>query len=355
MNIKSREELLAIFKSGIANFEFVTSESLKQNIAKSILSFIKLFFKRLLYRKLILSESDGTICMEWQPLHHSVLSLVSGKHIALLNNKRLIENEKLVSFIPQMSLLAIVIDTPHFAIKNKYLSAWLLFIMIENVVRNEYVKVIYIAGHYDNISTWIALLTEKYGKKLVISQHGVCAGLDLPCKIPVTKVLSFSNAESDMFRKFVKNPEKVQFEIKQFNSTISFAKGNFSGFSIAIVSQPGYEEVVIEIARRIIQNININNILIYPHPLDRYWGKSFVQVEKQRIRLDTTKYSDIDCLITINSTLVYDYMSLPDYKGKLICYYKPNDDTDLAVYHEPKIQLIKPEDFDDFINRMVNV
>lgn len=348
---QDNQELLSIYNAGIDNNDYVTaSTSTNGSSMKHFVQILRLLCKILISKHRTLDGSAQDIKLLWQPLHKIVLGNINGEVISILNHKSINSNNRLYQYFTVIDVLKFIIRKPACAKKNTSSGGWLTFKMINTLISSQYVKQIYIAGHYDVLASWISLLAYKYGKGLTISQHGVCAGIDLPHKLPVSRLYSFSEPEAEMFKRFILNPESTKVIIKGFKSSVHFEGGDFKKPAIAIASQPGYEKIVKEVAEGIIKSKIEKEIIIYPHPLDKLNNQEYIECSGVKLSLSKIKYSKIDYLVVFNSTLAYDYLANSDFHGKIICYYSPIDNTDLAIYHDPRIQLIKPDSFTAFFD-----
>ncbi len=346
---QDNQELLSIYNAGIDNNDYVTASTSTNGSMKHFVLILRLLCKILISKHRILDGSAQDIKLLWQPLHKIVLGNINGEVLSILNHKSINSNHKLYQYFTVIDVLKFIIRKPACAKKNTSSGGWLTFQMINTLISSQYVKQIYIAGHYDVLASWISLLAHKYGKGLTISQHGVCAGIDLPHKLPVSRLYSFSEPEAEMFKRFILNPEGTKVIIKGFKSSVHFEDGDFKKPAIAIASQPGYEGLVRDVAERVVSSKVKYDIIIYPHPLDKLNTQDFIECNGIKIYLSKVKHSNIELLIVFNSTLAYDYLACPDFIGEIVCYYSPLDKTDLAIYHDPRIRLIRPEEFQAYL------
>ena len=343
-------DFLKIYDDGIENNEFVNSCKVSSpNRFKSLYSVSRLFLQVLISKRKGVNDNFRNLKLEWQPLHKTVLQSNDGMEVSVVNHKHVQGEIKLYQLCSLKDIITFLLTIPHSVRQRNYDSSWLTFRILDRLIAHSSIKSINIAGHYDAYTTWIALLAKRYGKELTISQHGVCAGVELPHRIPVNRILSFSQAEAEMFKRFLLNPEKTIFEIKGFKSSVHFERGGFSRRTIAIASQPGYESLVKELSAIIIQKVSSSHLIIYPHPLDSYRNVDYLKVDGFDIQVTRKRYNDIDILIIFNSTLAYDYIACPDFRGQIVCYYHPLDNTDLAVYHDSRIHMIRPSEFESYL------
>jgi hypothetical protein len=344
------KDLLAIFDAGIDNYTFVNSGDIpRPTRIKSIINVLRTLLLVAFGKKEIVDLNFNTVKLEWQPLHKKVLSGCQGKEISISNHKQVNSAVKLYQLCSFNEVMSYLLTTPAPIKKRRYTSSWLMYRILNKLISGNAVDKILVAGHYDSYTTWITMLADKYGKYLIISQHGVCAGVELPHKIPVSEIRAFSHPEAEMFKKFVLNPDKTTFVIKGFKSSVHFETAGFEKRTIAIASQPGYESLVEQLAFEVLDKTRDCKLIIYPHPLDSFRDMSFIKYKDVFVEITKKRYRDITVLIVFNSTLAYDYFACNDFKGQVVCYYSPIDDEDLAIYHDTRIKLIEPSEFEKYL------
>lgn len=344
------KDLLAIFDAGIDNYTFVNSGDIPRPARlKIIINVLRSLLLVAFGKKVKIDLSFNTVKLEWQPLHKKVLSGCQGTEISLSNHKQVDSVVRIYQLCSFSEVMSFLLTTPTSIKERRYTSSWLTFRILNVLVSSSAVEKIIIAGHYDSYTTWISLLADINGKYLTISQHGVCAGVELPNKIPVSEIRAFSQPEVEMFKKYVLNPDKTSFIIKGFKSSVHFETAGFEKRAIAIASQPGYESLVKQLASKVLDKAPDCKLIIYPHPLDSFRDMSFINCNDVLVEITKKRYSDITVLVVFNSTLAYDYFACNDFKGQVVCYYSPLDDQDLAIYHDTRIKLIDPSEFDNFL------
>lgn len=337
-----RETSLSIFIKGISNNEFFNRRDEGTSYVKNLLKILRLFMYRLSmgHKKKLNSSS---LQLSWYPLHEKVLSQYKGEKVALLAQKNSLGSQSFLSYLSFSKLLHIICSTPDCVRKKGLMYDWFFFNAISIFLVDSPIKSIIIAGHYDKYATWLSYLSKELGLHFTISQHGANSKYNLPYKIPANRVETFSKAEEDMFKATILDPEKTDFYIKGFKTSLIFTKGNFERRTIAIASQPGYEEKALMIIKSLRSLDKDLNIIVYSHPSDLFRKEQMI-LNIDNCRLEhRERYWNVDYLIVFTSTLAYDYWSCDMFTGKVICYY---DATCLvALYDDERSIVIYPETY----------
>ncbi len=336
-----KETALSIFKKGIANNEFFSRKSERISLFKNILKIFRLISYRLLCgRKRRLSFDS--VLLVWIPLHEKILKSHLGEMVVLLDHKNALAGYSFLSYIPFFHIVKSLTSVPAEVRKGGLLCEWCFFKDLILFLNENNINSITVAGHYDKYATWVSYLAKEMGIHMTISQHGANSKYILPYKIPANRVEVFSKAEEEMFRTTILRPDETEFNIKGFKSSLTFTQGNFKNRTIAIASQPGYEERVIKLIETI-KFIDENiNVIVYSHPTDRFRKGELTIDNNVKCRLEhQARYWDVDYLIVFTSTLAYDYWSCSQFTGKVLCYY--DEKCIVALYNDERGTVIYPE------------
>ena len=334
------EDIISIFIKGVKNSEFFNKRKEGISFPRNCLKISRLLWFRLITRRKTLLSSK--VIFIWEHLHEKVLRSYEGERVVLLAQKNQLGGDSFIAYLPFFILVKSLWGIPT-EVKKSHLSyEWFFYKAIVNFIFLNDIKCITIAGHYDLRSTWISYLAKKKHIEMVVSQHGANSMYKLPYKIPVDRVDVFSQAEEEMFRITVLNPEETVFLIKGFQTSLVFSEGGFTTKTIAIASQPGYEERVLRLAEDIILIDDNINIIIYSHPKDQF-NKGLISINKGRhCRVEKKeRYWDVDYLIVFTSTLAYDYWACEKFSGQIFCYF--DESCSVALYNDKRAILIYPE------------
>lgn len=336
-----REASLSIFIKGIANNEFFNRREEGISNVKNLLKIFRLFTYRLSmgHKKNLTSSS---LQLSWYPLHEKILSQYNGAKVALLAQRNSLGSQSFLSYLSFSKLLHLICSSPDCVRKKGLIYDWLFFNAICLFLVENPIESIYIAGHYDKYATWLSYLSKELGVHFTISQHGANSKYNLPYKIPANRVEVFSKAEEEMFRTTILSPDETEFNIKGFKSSLTFTQGDFQNRTIAIASQPGYEDRVIKLIE-IIKSVDESiNVIVYSHPADRFRKGELTIDSNDKCRLEhQARYWDVGFLIVFTSTLAYDYWSCSQFTGKVLCYY--DEKCIVALYNDERGTVIYPE------------
>ncbi len=335
-----RETSITIFKKGITNSEFFSKKSEGISHLKNFLKIIRLISYRLISGRKQLSFDS--VLLVWIPLHEKILKSHPGEIVVLLDHKNALSGYSYLSYIPFYQIIKAIFSVPPEVRKEGLSRDWCFFKTLILFLNNSNLKNITVAGHYDKYATWVSYLAKEMGIYMTISQHGANSKFNLPHKIPANKVEVFSKAEEEMFRTTILNPDDTVFYIKGFQSSLTFTQGNFKNRTVAIASQPGYEERVIKLIETI-KSINESiNVIVYSHPSDSFRkGVSSLENDVNLHLEHYARYWDVDYLIVFTSTLAYDYWSCEKFSGKVLCYY--DEKCIVALYNDERGTVIYPE------------
>ncbi len=222
-----------------------------------------------------------------------------------------IENPSFVSMYCRAERIKININIVKEYIKNrkeiKHLSMWIEFCWIVKFIQRSNVKCIASCGHYDEITTWIALLSEIFYFKTVIIQHGfISSKIKLAHKIPCDEVVAFDNKSLNTFKQHIISNENCIYKVEK-KPFIQFQNLNrHMGYKyIGIIEQCNKEWVNNII--KVIETLKMKNIIfvILLHPLSSF--KYVNEVGDSKIIITRKKISNLDLLIMECSTLAIDY------------------------------------------------
>ncbi len=343
-----QEVLVTIFEKGIANNEFFSRKEDSFRLLKSWLKILRFFLYRISCgKKKKLNQTS--LLLVWFPLHEKILCQHDGEEVVLLAQKNSLNGLSYLSYISFFKLLLPLFSTPINIYKRGLNYDWIIYRALLYFLEDNKVDTLTIAGHYDKYATWISYLAKEKGIYLTISQHGANCKHNLPYKIPANRVEVFSKAEEEMFRTTILKPNETEFYIKGFHSTLKFKKGGFKDRTIAIASQPGYEERVINLIEMINEIDNDINIIVYSHPADSFRNGCQTLGNRKRCRLEhQDRYWDVDSLVVFTSTLAYDYWSCEEFTGKVLCCYDKScvvalydDERGIVIYPETCYQQLK--------------
>lgn len=336
--------LLDIFQKGISNNEFFNRKKEGCSFIKCLLKILRLLCFRL-FGGMTKRLTSHEVRIIWYPLHERVLGDKTGTYVVLLDHKNKLNGYSFLFYLPFGSIIHSCFATPRGLLRSRLAYDWCFFSNLVAFLSINNINSITIAGHYDKFATWISYLAKDMGICLTISQHGANSKYKLPYKIPVNRLEIFSKAEEDMFRSTILEPEKTEFYIKGFHSSLTFSAGGFETKTVAIASQPGYEDRIVGIIE-ILQRINDKlHIVVYSHPSDQF-RKGFKTLNLgAKCELEhQARYYDVDYLIVFTSTLAYDYWSCLDFKGRVLCCYDKN--CVVALYDDERATVLYPETYE---------
>lgn len=344
--------LLDIFKKGISNSEFFNKTRGGRGFIKCTLKILRLLCFRLFggTRKRLASHEVRII---WYPLHERVLGDKTGLYVVLLDHKNMLNGYSFLYYLPLGSIIRSCLTIPRELQRSRLAYDWCFFSNLVTFLSINNIDTITIAGHYDKYATWISYLAKEMGVFLTISQHGVNSKYKLPYKIPVNRLETFSKAEEDMFRSTILEPENTEFYIKGFRSSLFFSAGGFETKTVAVASQPGYEDRIVGIIETL-QRINDRlHIVVYSHPSDQFRKGVKTLAQGKIIELEhKARFYDVDFLIVFTSTLAYDYWSCPNFKGQVLCCYDKN--CVVALYDDERATVLYPETYENQLKEILS-
>ena len=171
-------------------------------------------------------------------------------------------------------------------------------------------------GHFDRLATEISILSNKFKYQFIIQQHGVVSDLLIvKKKILCHEAFVFNKIEQQKCQNRIILNSDCIYKYNYIN-TLHFQKYPSKGrFVIGIAEQP--VPCMMEVITQIIKNFSFCIIIIMLHPKSSYSTYSSL-LHKGKIEIyKEKKISNINVLVTINSTLFLDYINT-GYQGKII-------------------------------------
>lgn len=334
------EKDLKIFEAGIENFEDfkykflpdIDREQCKKEIKK--LKIILFFFSLLniIFGK---KRRDYELCkikLTYAKSHSRILSnyseyneIIWGRNISTLRELKSVNN--LIGYVNRKVIFkGLLKGIKYIGLRN--IPYYLEFLIIKNLLDNNDIKEVIIAGHQDRQATWLSYLCQEKEIIFIISQHGILSSLGAPNKIYADKVFSYNVFEEEFFKNYLIKNRDCKYFIKGLESTFDVKELNNGLFNIGIFSQYGETLETLKLVKYLKKIPEKNcNLIVYPHP--REDKKVYEKLKNQGVNVSYEKHSDIDVLLTYRSTIIYDYKSLEKFKGKIL-YYPKDFKYDLA-------------------------
>lgn len=203
-----------------------------------------------------------------------------------------------------------------FSNKNISLAYWLDLCFWINWLSYIHPQKIKSYGHFDRLTTEMSILSNKFKYQFIIQQHGIVSNLPIVRKkILCHQAFVFNKVEQKKFIDTIILNSNCVYKYNYIN-TLNFQKYPSNGqFIIGIAEQPVSD--MMEIITQIVKNFPLCTIVIMLHPrssCNRY--SSFLNKDNIKVYKDR-KISNINVLVTINSTLFLDYINA-GYLGKII-------------------------------------
>ncbi|MGL5149162.1 MAG: hypothetical protein ACRC7N_01135 [Clostridium sp.] len=325
------------------NESFIKIHKLKTKLLIFIYPIVLLFFVRAKNRKL------DNIKLVYSEHHKKILKEVEAEEygIGLLSFKMPnIVSE--FSFAERLLILKDIFIFVKYLPQKKLIFYVPEFLIILNFIKNNQNKRIILASHFDRIITWISEMKKKYNFSLEIYQHGVVSSLEIPIKINIDEINVFFESEFQLFRDYIIEKQKTQYNVIGFKSNIEFFKKNSSEFKIGIASQKGYTQLTISLVEKISYLLKNNvEIYIFPHPQENIEEYKNYFKDNRIIIVSRVKVSNLDILITYFSTIIYDYIVNLDFKGQIISY-PVNYNYELSFFKNSRVKktLLEKEMFE---------
>ncbi|MBQ1317186.1 MAG: hypothetical protein IIY46_06870 [Lachnospiraceae bacterium] len=163
---------------------------------------------------------------------------------------------------------------------------------------------VYARGHFDECAVWLGKLCDLLGLEYRVYQHGVVSRKDVvPDRYPCTEFFVFDNYSADVFRaNYISNPECV-FTVYPFPPSVAFStlerKTGYRYIGIVEQMNPDWvRQACAYFERKGEKAVYV----IMKHPLS-----AAKYTEDEETLVTTVKYGNLDCLVTVNSTLLLDY------------------------------------------------
>ncbi|WP_276947862.1 hypothetical protein [Acetatifactor muris] len=160
-------------------------------------------------------------------------------------------------------------------------------------------------GHYDRLTTQIALLSVQFGKKYCMRQHGLLSNnMNLPHKIPVNRIIAFDENEIEKFKNQIILNSNCEYQT-EYVSSVDFQYTEKSGKRIGIIDTP--IEEMIELIRLVEKYRLDAEYIVMLHPLSKI-RKNFLNRERMKLVEGKKKELNFDVIFSGPSTLAYDYI-----------------------------------------------
>lgn len=196
------------------------------------------------------------------------------------------------------------------------------FLLWKEYISKSNIKEIRNSGHYDRMTTQIALLAIQSKVKYSMRQHGLIGNnTHIPYKIPASRVLVFDENEKRKFEKNIILNNNCDYEIN-YQSSVKFSHTVKHRPRIGIIEVPIKE--MQDIINMVCARFSMYQILIMIHPLsssnkyDKH-GAFFLEGEKEW---------NLDMIFSGPSTLVYDYLR-QGFEQPIIVYDSPKGFNDI--------------------------
>ncbi|WP_165045723.1 hypothetical protein [Adlercreutzia sp. ZJ138] len=176
------------------------------------------------------------------------------------------------------------------------------------------------AVHYERYAIWLADLCERYSLGYKLFQHGTVIGLTpIENKISVNDAYVFNEIEQRYFSSaIVKNSDCV-YHRRPFKSSITFKESNISGHKVALISQGDYRFDYEIIESIVCCGVDLC-LFYYIHPASSIPRRVIKKCASESVVIcPNDRFSDVDLVVTKNSTMVYDYLYCSTFYGKILC------------------------------------
>ena len=177
------------------------------------------------------------------------------------------------------------------------------------------------SGHYDRLTTQIALLASDFNKQYQMRQHGLLAHqTKLKYKIPVFSVVAYDSYEAQKFREEVVLNQDCIYMV-EYHSTVDFFCSDNKEFRVGVIDTP-IEEMP-EIIHTLPDARDDVEYIVMQHPLSHLMPDEF-RSPKTSFTISAKKDMNYICLIAGPSTLVYDYVQR-GYARPIFVYLPPKN------------------------------
>lgn len=187
------------------------------------------------------------------------------------------------------------------------------FLLWKEFMSKSNIKEIRNSGHYDRLTTQIALLAFQSKVNYSMHQHGLVGDdIQIPYKIPASKVVVFDKNEKRKFKKNIILNDNCKYEIN-YQLSVKFSRTAKVKPRIGVIEVPIKE--MQDIINMVCTKFSMYEILIMIHPLsssNKYTnhGVLFLECEKEW---------NLDMIFSGPSTLVYDYLRA-GFESPIIVY-----------------------------------
>lgn len=322
---------LEIFRNGIKNFEDFKKNFMPQISKKKIKKDILLIKIKILVQ--IFIAFLFSFFMKNKKINEKIKIVYAKSHEKILNKKDVIELKwgrslKQVQDIFSEKNICVYISIGDY-IKNifkycKYLKLneiiyFLEFLIFFQLVKENNIEKIFIAGHQDRIATWLSFLSYNSKTEFCISQHGIMTDIKVPTKIYANFVEVYNEEEKIFFENYLIKNNNCKYLIKGLENTLNLKITDIQGEKVGFFSQYGETMNTIRIIKKINEVFPNLKIFVSPHPLEEQSKFKELKLLKNVI-VTNNKYINFDIIITYRSTIIYDYMSEKGFEGAVIAY-----------------------------------
>lgn len=216
----------------------------------------------------------------------------------------------------------------------------------------EHPEVVYCAGHFDRYMTVLSYLLDYKEIKLIGSQHGILANVDIPNKIIFYRFDAYDEHEAKRAKKFIKNDDCI-IRIKGFTSDLEWIHNKKQKVIVAVASQDRHVAVTKQLLKLMMQSLDLNKVevIVYPHYREK--SDEYRDLKQDYVDLkflNKQRYSNIDILVTFYSTIVYDYFAI-NPSIKVVCFALPG--FEVEYYERDNVHVYK--NMQDFIEGLAEI
>ncbi|MFZ2492697.1 MAG: hypothetical protein WA208_14550 [Thermoanaerobaculia bacterium] len=223
------------------------------------------------------------------------------------------------------------------------LGLWLEFVALRSMVSENELRSVTTFAHHDRYATWLGGLCAARGVKFRIVQHGAIADQAVVAQIHCDEVVCFNELERELFRKHIVANDDCDYVLTPPEGTEFRSIGDASRPVIAVAAQGPATPEAKDVIRVVNAAVRGGTVLVYPHHEDRAtltppesdWNNRIVVSEYER-------HDDIDLVITFFSSIVYDYLSAPKFKGRIWCVVLHG--FEMAFYSHPRVSVLRSLD-----------
>ena len=193
---------------------------------------------------------------------------------------------------------------------------WMEFFTLYSLIKKSGVRTLSTTGICDRHTTWQSHIMHLINGKFIIKQHGLVIGGG-PNKLFCSKVYAYNNLEIEAFKDIIVANEDCIYETMEYVSVIDFSQvGEIGKFKVGIIAQRNPDEI-----KQWIKEINALGVcpiyFLMLHPTDKKRMYKNVLRMKNVYNTKRKRYVDMDLIITVDSTALYDYI-YQGYSGKIL-------------------------------------